>query len=153
MVILPIIAALLPVFILASYTWSFDLNPEPKGKLVRSFIYGAIICVPIIVVEIITENLFFGSHDQPSTFSAGVVKAFFVAALPEEGFKLLALWLVLRRYSLCCLYRDGVCCGRKCSISSGQWRRLVWCRYSKSLIKRTRALCQCRIYGLFLFHL
>lgn len=108
MFILPIIAALLPVFILTSYTWSFDLNPEPKGKLVRSFIYGAIICVPIIVIEINTENMIFGSHDQPSTFSAGVVKAFFVAALPEEGFKLLALWLVLRKNPYFDEHFDGI---------------------------------------------
>ena len=65
MVIIPIIAALLPVFILTSYTWPFDLNLESKGKLIRAFIYGAIICfsISLLVHGIFDTIAFFGEME------------------------------------------------------------------------------------------
>ena len=93
-ILLPLAAALLPAVVLFINIWNHDPQPEPKSWLTRAVLYGIGICFPVALLEAgINEGLFGG---EPTTLIGTTIQAFFVAAIPEEGFKLLVLWLLLR---------------------------------------------------------
>lgn len=90
-----LVVALLPAIVLWCYIWKQDPQPEPTNWLVKAALYGATICILVALVETLIDNAIFGG--EPSTLIGTTIQAFFVAALPEETFKLLALWLILRK--------------------------------------------------------
>lgn len=93
---LMIIAAVLPAMLLGLYIWRQDPHPEPFRWVFRAFLYGVGLCLPVAFLEQYVNGLIFGGAN-PTTLFGSTVEAFFVAAAPEEGAKLLALWLFLRR--------------------------------------------------------
>jgi len=99
-------AALLPALFLWYYIWKQDPQPEPTNWLVKAALYGAGICIPVAIVEMLIDSVIFGG--APTTLFGTTIQAFFVAALPEEGFKLLALWLVLRKNTYFDEHFDGI---------------------------------------------
>lgn len=94
--ILSFVAAVLPAVILLGYIYRRDPHKEPLSALVRAFLCGVAICVPVAFAEHAISLYLFGAGDATTLFGT-TVKAFFVAAVPEEAAKLLALWLILRR--------------------------------------------------------
>lgn len=101
-----LVVALLPAIFLWYYIWKQDPQPEPNNWLVKAALYGAGICIPVAVVETVIDNAIFGG--EPSTLIGTTIQAFFVAALPEETFKLLALWLILRKNPYFDEHFDGI---------------------------------------------
>lgn len=102
-----IIAALLPAIVLGIYIWRRDPQPEPLKWVMRAFIAGIVIYMPVAWAEnVISAILFAGG--EPTTLFGTTVQAFFVAAFPEETAKLLALWLVLRKCPYFDEHFDGV---------------------------------------------
>lgn len=99
-------AALLPAIFLWYYIWKQDPQPEPTSWLVKAALYGAAICIPVAIIETIIDHAIFG--EEPTTLFGTTIQAFFVAALPEEGFKLLALWLILRKNPYFDEHFDGI---------------------------------------------
>lgn len=99
-------AALLPAIILWYYIWKQDPQPEPTSWLVKAALYGAAICIPVAVIEILIDQVLFG--EGPDTIIGTTIQAFVTAALPEEAFKLLALWLVLRKNPFFDEHFDGI---------------------------------------------
>ena len=91
-----IAAAVLPAMLLGLYIWRKDPHPEPFRWIWRAFLAGVVICLPVAFLEQYIHLLLFG-EGEPTTLFGSTTMAFFVAALPEEGAKLLALWLLLRR--------------------------------------------------------
>ena len=92
-----LVAALLPAIILFLYIWRKDAaQPEPFKWLFRALLAGAVLCIPVALVEMVISNYLFPAGG-PTTLFGTTVQAFFVAAVPEECAKLLALWLVLRK--------------------------------------------------------
>ena len=90
-----IAAAVLPAMLLGLYIWRKDPHPEPFRWIWRAFLAGVLICLPVAFLEQYIHLLLFG-EGEPTTLFGSTTMAFFVAALPEEGAKLLALWLLLR---------------------------------------------------------
>ncbi|MBO4851693.1 MAG: PrsW family intramembrane metalloprotease [Prevotella sp.] len=107
-VIIKTIAALLPAILLWLYIWKKDPQPEPTPRLVKAVLLGVAVCIPVSLLELGIQNTLFGLEDMPSGISATTVQAFLVAALPEEAFKLLALWWVLRRNPFFDEHFDGI---------------------------------------------
>ncbi len=103
-----LVTALLPVVFLLVYIYKSDPIPEPKEQLIKAFIAGILIIFPVAIVEMIIQNLFFGGQDFSSSIIGAFGQAFFVAALPEEAFKLLALWLLLRKNPYFDEHFDGI---------------------------------------------
>lgn len=101
-------AALLPAILLWLYIWKKDPQPEPTSWMVKAVVWGVTICIPVSVIEMGHESLLFGVGGSPSTLIGTTAMAFFVAALPEESFKLLALWLVLRKNPFFDEHFDGI---------------------------------------------
>ena len=99
-------AALLPAIFLWYYIWKQDPQPEPTGWLVKAALYGVGICIPVSLLELTIENVF--GLGEPITIVGTTLQAFFVAALPEESFKLLALWLILRKNPYFDEHFDGI---------------------------------------------
>ena len=93
---LMILAAVLPSVLLGAYIWRKDPHPEPFKWVWRAFLLGVAICMPVAFIEQYIHLLLFG-QGEPVTLFGSTSMAFFVAALPEEGAKLLALWLFLKR--------------------------------------------------------
>jgi RsiW-degrading membrane proteinase PrsW (M82 family) len=107
MLIITWIAALLPAVLLWLYIWRRDPKKEPFKQLLKAVLFGAAICVPVAFVEYAISSLVFG-EGGPLSLIGTTFNAFFVAALPEEAFKLLALWLVLRRNPYFDEHFDGI---------------------------------------------
>lgn len=103
-----IAAALLPALILFLYTWKSDPHKEPFRPMCKAFLLGVAICLPVATVEQYVQEYLFGPGGSASTLFGSTVEAFFVAALPEESAKLLALWLVLRRNRYFDEYFDAI---------------------------------------------
>ena len=91
-----LLAAVLPAFILFWYVYSRDITPEPKNIVLKGFLFGVIATFASTLISAPLMRL--GWFDNnPTTFWAAVRTAFFGAAIPEETAKLLMLWLLLRR--------------------------------------------------------
>jgi len=102
-----LIAALLPAMLLFLYIWRKDVQPEPFRWLFRALLAGVIICIPVAYVEGVVMHWLFPAGD-PTTLFGTTVEAFFVAAVPEEAAKLLALWLILRKNPYFDEHFDGI---------------------------------------------
>lgn len=106
--LLIVFAALAPAALLWWYIWKRDSKKEPTRLLVRAVTYGVLICLPAALVEMIASEIFLDGADEAQTLFDAVIDAFFCAAIPEECFKLLALWLVLRRNPYFDEHFDGI---------------------------------------------
>jgi len=103
-----LIAGLFPAVLLLIYIFRKDPQPEPASQLRKAVLMGVLICVPIIIVESVVAGVLFGGVTEPTSVLGAAVDAFCVAAIPEEGFKLLALWIVLRRNPYFDEHFDGI---------------------------------------------
>ena len=103
-----IIIAILPAALLWWYIWKKDQKKEPKEWLLKATLYGVFICFPIALVEMVIQSILFYPDGVPTTLFGTTADAFLVAALPEEAFKLLALWLVLRKNPYFDEHFDGI---------------------------------------------
>ena len=107
-VLIILAAALLPAILLWLYIRKQDSQPEPTNWLMKAVVWGMTICIPVAFVEQGIESTLLGDGAEPTTLFDTTIIAFFVAALPEEGFKLLALWLVLRKNPYYDEHFDGI---------------------------------------------
>ena len=103
-----LVAALLPAILLGLYIWKKDTKKEPASWLMKAFLWGIIICFPVAIVEMGLEYMLFGDGGKPSDLFDTTINAFVVAAIPEEAFKLLALWFVLRKNPYFDEHFDGI---------------------------------------------
>lgn len=106
--ILIITAALLPAILLWLYIWKKDPQPESTFWLVKAVICGMAICVPVAFFEMLIQTMIWGIDGEPITLIGSTMQAFVVAALPEETFKIFALWLVLRKNPYFDEHFDGI---------------------------------------------
>lgn len=100
--------ALLPAILLLLYIWKKDTQKEPTSWLVKGVLLGVAICVPVSIIEMGIASVLFGEGGSPTNLTGTTTMAFIVAALPEESFKLLALWLVLRKNPYFDEHFDGI---------------------------------------------
>ena len=103
-----ILVALLPAILLWLYIWKKDTQKEPTKLLVKAVLWGMAICIPVALIEMGIQAALFGEGGGPSSIAGTTVMAFIVAALPEETFKLFALWMVLRKNPYFDEHFDGI---------------------------------------------
>ena len=101
-------AALLPPVLLWLYIWKKDTKKEPVSWLLKATLLRVAICIPVVFFEQALEYLLFGEGGKPTSILGTTALAFVVAALTEEAFKLLALWLVLRKNPYFDEHFDGI---------------------------------------------
>ena len=100
--------ALLPAVLLWIYIFKKDAKPEPKKQIWKAILLGVAIVIAIVIIENIISAIIFGEGGEATSFIGNCLDAFFVASLPEESFKLLALWLVLRKNPYFDEHFDGI---------------------------------------------
>ncbi len=103
-----LLAALLPAILLWLYIWKMDTQKEPTYLLLKAVAWGIAISIPVSIVEGGLEYLLFGEDGKPTNLVGTTALAFIVAAFTEESFKLLALWLVLRKNPYFDEHFDGI---------------------------------------------
>lgn len=103
-----LIVALLPAALLWWYIWKKDQKKEPTKWLVKATCYGVLICIPVAILELLISTILFYPDGNPTTLIGTTANAFLVAAIPEETFKLFALWLVLRKNPYFDEHFDGI---------------------------------------------
>ncbi len=101
------LAALLPPILLLLFVWHKDATKEPFRQLLKTVIFGALICIPAVFWESFMGTLLFNG-EEPTTIIGTTLDAFLCAAVPEETLKLIALWLVLRRNPYFDEHFDGI---------------------------------------------
>lgn len=106
--IIILIAALLPAILLWLYIWKKDTQKEPTSWLVKAVLWGVAIIIPVAILETGIETMLFGMEGKPTSLFRTTTMAFAVAALPEEAFKLFALWMVLRKNPYFDEHFDGI---------------------------------------------
>ena len=107
-IVIILAAALLPAILLWLYIWKKDPQKEPTSRLLKATLWGVLISVPIVLVEMGIGAVLLGVGAEPTSLIGTTADAFLVAALPEETFKLLALWLVLRKNPYFDEHFDGI---------------------------------------------
>ena len=85
-----------------------DPVKEPARQLIRAAMLGAGLCVPVALVEHVIQTMLFGANPESVSLVDSTLKAFFVAALPEEAAKLFILWLVVRSNKYFDEHIDGI---------------------------------------------
>ena len=85
--------AIAPVVIIAVYIYIRDkYEHEPLGILITALLTGAFICFPVSYIENFFSSLWMPSENN---LSNAAFTAFIVAAFTEEGFKFIALYLLI----------------------------------------------------------
>ena len=107
-IIIILSAAILPAILLWLFIWKKDTQKEPTSWLLKAVLWGVAIIIPVAILESGIETILFGVEGKPTTLFGTTTMAFGVAALPEETFKLLALWMVLRRNPYFDEHFDGI---------------------------------------------
>ena len=108
MILIALVAALLPAILLWLYIWKKDPQKEPASPLVKAVLWGMAVVFLVSPIELGIQFLLFGDDGGPTNLVGTTFDAFFVAALPEELFKLFALWLVLRKNPFFDEHYDGI---------------------------------------------
>ena len=105
--VIMIAAAVLPALILWIYTCKNDTQREPMSQMLKALLYGMGLVVLAIPLVNAISYLLFGDA-EPETILETTASAFFVAAIPEECLKLLALCIVLRKNPFFDEHYDGI---------------------------------------------
>jgi len=102
--IIKLLAAVAPVLFLLFYIYVKDKKaPEPTEQLFKAFRYGVLSAIAVMVVM-----SSFGSFGEPNTFFQCVKVSFLEAAIPEEFFKWLFLYILIWRSPQFDEYIDGI---------------------------------------------
>ena len=99
-----LISAIFPVVIFLYFVNKKDTEKEPPKLLAKCFVWGCIASVPVILIEMLIGSF--------NGFSPGFLhsfyEAFLVAALVEEGMKLLCLYRIAWKHREFDQYYDGI---------------------------------------------
>jgi len=103
------VSAVVPSLLLVWYFHSRDAHPEPGGVLWATFGLGIAAIVPTCIVALPIDALMLEPLEEP--FAKGLGGAFLTAAIPEELFKFLALYLYAARHKAFDEPMDGIVYG------------------------------------------
>lgn len=127
------LAAVIPSLLLLRYFYKRDLNPEPRGAIIKTFLLGILIVIPVLVVVI--PALIFSPRWHDPVW-VGLYSALICAAIPEEFFKYLVITRYSARHPAFDEPMDGIVYGATASlgfatlenilyVSSGGWRMAI----------------------------
>lgn len=90
-IILYIIFGILPSLVWLSYYLKKDLHPEPKATIIKIFLWGALITIPVFFIQIGLSELLDKTNLSP--LIASIIHWFLIIAFIEEFFKFLVVKL------------------------------------------------------------
>jgi len=87
-----LLVSIAPVIIIAIYIYYRDkYEKEPIGLLLRGLLFGCLIMIPILIIE----HLLGLASSHLSGIPKAAFDAFIIASVTEEGFKFLAVYLLI----------------------------------------------------------
>ncbi len=121
--LIAIAAALLPAFLILWFFLSRDLQPEPRDVLVKTFVYGILIVIPVLLIAIPLSWL----TELPSDPDArGLLDAFLCAAIPEELMKYVVLAFFCARHPAFDEPMDGIVYGVTASLGFAAFENVMY---------------------------
>lgn len=118
-------SAVVPSLLLFWYVYARDKRPEPHGLLLRTFILGAVICLPVVPTARYLMSL--GEElAATGTWGSALVRAFLGAAIPEEVFKFLVLYGYVWRKPAFDEPLDGVVYGATASLGFATLENILY---------------------------
>jgi RsiW-degrading membrane proteinase PrsW (M82 family) len=118
-------SAVVPSLLLFWYIYARDKRPEPHGLLLRTFLLGVAICLPVIPAARYLESL--GAElAATGVWGSALVRAFLGAAIPEEVFKFLVLYGYVWRKPAFDEPVDGVVYGATASLGFATLENLLY---------------------------
>lgn len=120
--------------------WFFharDVYPEPRRTLWTVFGCGVLIVLPVLALAGVLD-LVVGAVERP--LPRGLLEAFLLAAIPEEGFKLLVVWGYAARRPEFDEPMDGVVYGVAASLGFATLENLLYVGQSGFAVAVMRAL-------------
>ena len=99
-----LVAATIPVVIFLIVIYRKDTEREPPKLVLKCFFLGCVATVPIVIVELLVGV--FNKFDSALLYS--LYEAFVVAAIVEEGFKFLFLYLIVWKRKEFDQHYDGI---------------------------------------------
>ena len=103
------VSAIVPSFLLAWYFHSRDVYPEPQRVIWATFGLGVLSTIPVLLVDWpINHAIKTWFH---GAYMGGVGDAFLMAAIPEEFFKFMVLYLYAARHEAFDEPMDGIVYG------------------------------------------
>jgi RsiW-degrading membrane proteinase PrsW (M82 family) len=118
-----VFAAVAPSALLMWYFYKRDVNPEPRGVLIKTFLLGMVIVVPVLMVGL---PLYFVAPADVHPVVAGLFAALILAAVPEEFFKFLVLTGYSARHPAFNEPMDGVVYGVAASLGFATLENILY---------------------------
>lgn len=117
------VSAVVPSLLLMWYFHRRDVFPEPPRVLWATFGLGVVIVVPVLMVALPLEGVV-GGLDH--ALGRGLASAFLQAAIPEEVFKFLVLWLYAARHRAFDEPMDGIVYGVAASLGFATLENILY---------------------------
>ncbi len=136
MLALSVVSGLLPSFILLGYFYAHDVNREPGKAVLMTYALGIIILVPVAVLELTVFGEF---HAFNHPFLAGLTKAFWGAAIPEELLKFLVVVGYCARLRTFDERMDGMVYGAVASLGFAAMENVLYVAHANLSLAVTRA--------------
>ena len=121
--VVSVLSAVIPSLFLLLYFYKRDLNPEPRGTLLWTFILGFAAVVPVMIVIYPLSQL---DPDQAGPMLSGLYFAFVCTAIPEEFFKCLVIAWCCARSPAFDEPMDGVVYGATASLGFATFENIVY---------------------------
>lgn len=116
-------SAVVPSLLLIWYFHRRDVNPEPGRVVWTTFFLGVLTVIPVLLVD---WPIAAALGHPASPIAAGFGEAFFVAAIPEEFFKFLVLWLYASRHKEFDEPMDGIVYGAIASLGFATFENILY---------------------------
>jgi hypothetical protein len=138
-VIIPftVAAAVVPSLLLIWFFHSRDANPEPARVVWATFGLGILTVFPVLLVALPIGVALRGIEDP---LVLGLNEAFLTAAVPEEFFKFLVVWLYCSRHREFDEPMDGVIYGALASLGFATFENVLYVAHGGTGVAVMRAL-------------
>jgi RsiW-degrading membrane proteinase PrsW (M82 family) len=123
---LTIVLTLLPSVLLFLYIYTHDEHPEPKWLITKIGIFGALSFIPVIIVALSFEKAVGLPDAGVFPMENGFFKAFFLAAIPEEFFKLLTVLIFVYKKPAFDEPYDGIIYGAVASLGFATLENILY---------------------------
>ncbi len=121
---LTVVCTLLPTILLLRFFYARDQKPEPRRVLFVTFVLGALMALPVALLETAVWRQVEGHFSTP--WGLGLSVAFLVAAIPEEYFKFLVVYFYCAKHEEFNEPMDGMVYGAVASLGFATFENILF---------------------------